>query len=306
MTWTPALGYPDPRLHALSPAADGLFLFNAAVEKLADGSRWAEGPVWFGDHRCLVWSDIPGDRLMRWDEETGAVSVFRSPSHYANGNTRDRQGRLVTCEHQIGRVTRTEPNGSITVIADAHDGRPLNSPNDVVVSADGTVWFTDPHFGLTTPYEGGGDGRERRPGWVYRTDPGSGVVEAVITSLEAPNGLAFSPDERWLYVVDSGDGGLYRWDVEGGGEPTELVAGGDGSPDGFRVDERGNLWCGWGGTAEQNGVRVYSSEGELIGFVELPARCANVAFGGSRGDRLFMACCTSIYALYVGVRGAVV
>ena len=304
MVFTPSENYPDPRLHTLSPAGEGLFLFNAAVEKLADGSRWAEGPVWFGDHRCLVWSDIPNNRLMRWDERTGAVSVFRSPSHYSNGNTRDRYGRLITCEHQTGRVTRTEPDGTLTVLAERHDGRPLNSPNDVVVSADDTVWFTDPHFGLTTRYEGGGDERERRPGWVYRVDPGSGAVEAVITSLEAPNGLAFSPDERFLYVVDSGDGGIYRWDVTGGG-PTLLVPGGDGSPDGFRVDERGNLWCGWGGTLEQNGVRVYAPDGELIAFVELPARCANVAFGGSRGDRLFMACWTSIYALYVGVRAAV-
>lgn len=305
MPFEPTETYPDPRLRVLKPAAEGLFVFNSAVERLADGCRWAEGPVWFGDHGCLVWSDIPNDRMLRWDERSGTVQVFRSPSHYANGNTRDQQGRLISCEHQTARVTRTEPDGTITVLADTHDGRQLNSPNDVVVSSDGAVWFSDPHYGLTARYEGGGADREQRPGWVYRIDPDSGSVDAVVTELEAPNGLALAPDERTLYIVDSGDGGIYRWDVATGGPPTQFVAGGDGQPDGLRVDERGNLWCGWGGSPDDNGVRVYSPDAELIAFIDLPARCANLTFGGLRGDRLFMACCTSIYSVFTGVRGAV-
>ncbi len=195
--------YPDPAVRVLDPRFESCRVPNAAVERIATGFRWVEGPVWFGDHRCLLWSDIPNDRVMRWDEQTGAVSVFRSPSSFSNGNYRDRQGRLVTCEHLTRRVTRTEHDGTIAVLADTVDGRRLNAPNDVVVSADGAVWFTDPGYGIMSGYEGERAELEL-PTRVYRIDPDTGVVETVIESLERPNGLCFSPQETLLYVVDSG------------------------------------------------------------------------------------------------------
>jgi gluconolactonase len=272
--------------------------------------RWAEGPVWFGDLRCLLWSDIPNQRIMRWDEETGAVSVFRKPSNFANGHTRDRLGRLVSCEHGTRRVTRTEHDGSITVLAEGYRGKRLNSPNDVVVKSDGSVWFTDPIFGTLGYYEGFKAVPEV-PTNVYRVDTATGEIEAVVEGIENPNGLAFSPDEKRLYVVECGPAprSIKVFDVDASGRRVSggrvLIDAGPGSPDGFRIDVDGNLWCGWGmGNEELDGVRVFTPEGQAIGHIHLPERCANVCFGGVKRNRLFMAASQSLYAVYVGVKGA--
>jgi gluconolactonase len=307
--WQPATYYPDPAIHALDPRFEKYWLKLSAVERLTTGLRWAEGPVWFGDQRCLIWSDIPNNRMLRWDEESGAVGVFRKPSNNANGNTRDREGRLVTCEHLTRRVTRTEYDGSITVIADRYDGRPFNSPNDVVVKSDGSIWFTDPSFGIDGYYEGEKNDAQLKP-CVYRVDAQSGEITMMIDAFVGPNGLAFSPDESVLYVVESRGTPrkIYAFDVlDGGrklGEPRSLIDAGPGTPDGFRIDVHGNLWCGWGmGDAELDGVRVFTPQGEAIGHIDLPERCANVCFGGRHRNRLFMAASHGLYALYVNTQG---
>src|SRR6478672_8886368 len=200
--WQPATYYPDPAIHALDPRFEKYWLKLSAVERLTTGLRWAEGPVWFGDGRYLLCSDIPNQRIVKWEEETGAVSVFRKPSNFANGNTRDRQGRLVTCEHGGRCVTRTEYDGTITVLMDSFGGKKLNSPNDVVVKSDGAVWFTDPVFGLLGNYEGYKAEPEIEPN-VYRLDPATGKATIVAEGVLGPNGLAFSPDEQILYIVES-------------------------------------------------------------------------------------------------------
>jgi gluconolactonase len=310
--WQPSERYPDPAIEVLDASFEKYRIFSAAVERLATGFRWAEGPVWFGDGRYLLWSDIPNDRIMKWEEETGAVSVFRKPSNFANGHTRDRQGRLVGCEHGGRRVVRTEYDGSITVIADRFQGRRLNSPNDVVVKSDGSVWFTDPAFGILGDYEGH-RAQQELPLNVYRVDPATGEMDAVATELRGPNGLAFSPDERILYVVESRATPhrlIVAYDVGADGRSLSgkrvvVDAGPGGTPDGFRVDVDGNLWCGWGmGSAELDGVMVFSPAGKPIGRIALPERCANVCFGGRNRDRLFMAASKSLYAIYVNTRGA--
>jgi gluconolactonase len=307
--WEPTQRYPDPAIRVLHPSFQHLYLPLAAVERIATGSRWAEGPVWFGDGRYLLWSDIPNDRVMRWDEVTGQVSVFRGPSNNANGNTRDRQGRLVTCEHGGRRVTRTEYDGSITVLMDRHEGKRLNSPNDVVVKSDGSIWFTDPPFGIVGFYQGE-RAEQELPANVYRLDPETGRAEVVADDVNGPNGLAFSPDESRLYVIESRarPRNIRVFDVGSDGKRLSngrvLVDAGEGTPDGFRVDVHGNLWCGWGmGTAELDGVRIFSPEGEAIGHIALPERCANLCFGGKHRNRLFMASCSSIYSLYVNTQG---
>jgi gluconolactonase len=300
--------YPDPAVQIVDQSFAKYRVANAAVERLATGFRWCEGPVWFGDARCLLWSDIPNNRIMRWDEETGAVSVFRKPSSYANGNTRDRQGRLVTCEHDTRRVTRTEYDGTVTVILDRFDGKPLNSPNDVVVKSDDSVWFTDPPYGILSNYEGHVAPVEL-PTNVYRVDR-QGVATVVAGDIPRPNGLAFSPDESRLYVVVSGamPREIRVFDVVDGGSRLAngrvLIDCGTGIPDGFRCDTDGNLWCGWGGGEGQDGVAVFNPEGKLIGRVLLPERTANLCFGGGKRNRLFLASSQSIYSLYVNARGA--
>ncbi len=307
--WQPATFYPDPAIEILDESFARYRLFSAAVERLATGFRWCEGPVWLGDTRQLLWSDIPNDRMMRWDEETGAVSVFRKPSNFANGNTRDRQGRLVTCEHGR-RVTRTEHDGAITVLADRHEGRRLNSPNDVVVARDGAVWFTDPPFGIQGNYEGRVAEPELPPA-VYRLDPETGALAVVADDVPGPNGLAFSPDGGILYVVASRatpNRLILAYDVVDGGHGLAnrrvLIDAGPGTPDGFRVDVDGNLWCGWGmGSPDLDGVMVFNPDGRPIGRVRLPERCANVCFGGPMRNRLFMAASQSIYALSVNTQG---
>ena len=309
--WQPAARYPDPAITALDKRFEAYWIKLAAIERLATGQRWAEGPVWFGDQRCLLWSDIPNNRIMRWDDETGAVSVFRRPSNFANGNTRDRQGRLVSCEHGGRRVTRTEYDGSITVLMDQFDGRPLNSPNDVVVAADGAIWFTDPPFGIMGNYEGHRASPELGQN-VYRIDGETGAASIVADDVLGPNGLCFSPDGRRLYVVESRgvpNRKILSYDVAKDGRSITnkrvLIDAGAGTPDGMRCDVDGNLWCGWGmGDTALDGVMVFAPDGTPIGRIALPERCANLCFGGRANSRLFMASSQSIYALYVNVAGA--
>ncbi|HKH96007.1 MAG TPA: SMP-30/gluconolactonase/LRE family protein [Beijerinckiaceae bacterium] len=296
-------------MEILDPSFANYRIFSAAVERLATGLRWAEGPVWFGDARCLLWSDIPNNRIMRFDEETGGVTVFRKPSDFANGNTRDREGRLVTCEHGGRRVTRTEYDGAVTVLMDSFEGKRLNSPNDVVVKSDGSIWFTDPVFGILGNYEGVQAEPELGQN-VYRIDGQTGEATIVAADVRGPNGLAFSPDESILYLVESRatpNRLILAFDVDGRKLKNQrvFIDAGPGTPDGFRVDVDGNLWCGWGmGSDELDGVMVYNREGGLIGRIKLPERCANVCFGGRRRNRLFMAASQSIYALYVNTQGA--
>lgn len=309
--WTPASRYPDPAVQVLDDSFAKLRLRLAAVERLATGFRWAEGPVWFGDQRCLIWSDIPNNRMMRWDEQTSAVTTFRQPSSHANGNTRDRQGRLVTCEHETRRITRTEYDGSITVLADRFEGKRFNSPNDIVVKSDGTIWFTDPVFGVNSNYESR-KGVSELPQHVYRLDPATGELSVVAEGLDGPNGLAFSPDESRLYIVESlaaPNRLIHAYDVTNGGKALGnrkmLIDCGAGSADGFRVDTAGNLWCGWGmGSDDLDGVMVFNDGGRAIGRIALPERCANLCFGGAMRNRLFMAASQSVYALYVDAQGA--
>ena len=307
--WQPATFYPDPAVQVLDPSFAKYKLNLAAVERLGTGLRWAEGPVWFGDARHLLVSDIPNNRIVKWDEVTGQLSNYRRPSDYANGNTRDRQGRLITCEHGGRRVVRTEHDGSITVLIDRFAGKRLNAPNDVVVKSDGSIWFTDPPFGLMGDYEGN-RAEQELPQTVYRLDPATGAARVIDAEMPGPNGLAFSPDERTLYVVASRaePREIWAYDVVDGERVANrrkfIDAGPEGTPDGFRVDEDGNLWCGWGmGTPELDGVLVFNPAGVAIGRVALPERCANVCFGGRRRNRLFMAASQSIYAVYVNTRG---
>jgi gluconolactonase len=308
--WEPSQVYPDPAVRVLDASFNQFRLPLASVEQLASGCRWSEGPVYVGDGRYVLWSDIPNDRILKWEEETGAVSVFRKTSNNANGNTRDRQGRLVSCEHRGRRVIRTEYDGSTTVLMNHYQGHRLNSPNDVVVKSDGSVWFTDPVFGILGYYEGERADPELPPS-VYRIDGRTGETSIVADDVEGPNGLAFSPDESTLYVVASRaqpTRKILAYDVVGDTRltnPRVFIDAGPGTPDGFRVDVHGNLWCGWGmGDAELDGVRVFNDAGAPIGHIGLPERCANLCFGGRWRNRLFMAASHSLYALYVNTQGA--
>ncbi|MBX9830274.1 MAG: SMP-30/gluconolactonase/LRE family protein [Xanthobacteraceae bacterium] len=301
---------PDPAVKILDKSFEKYRVLLASAERLSQGYSWAEGPVWFGDARCLLWSDIPNNRIMRWDAETGATSVYRQPSNYANGNTRDRQGRLVTAEHGR-RVTRTEYDGRITVLCDRFEGKRLSSPNDVVVKSDDSIWFTDMTAGIDGNWNGE-TGEQELPQRVYRIDGKSG--QATVASdgvVKRPNGLAFSPDEKKLYVIESQplERAIYVFDVDGAklsGGKMLIKCTKEETPDGFRVDRDGNLWCGWGmGTAELDGVRIFNPQGAPIGHIELPERCANVCFGGPKGNRLFMAASHSLYALYVNALGTI-
>ncbi len=307
--WMPSERYPDPAVQILDPRFAKYRLPLAGVERLATGMRWSEGPVYFGDARCVIWSDIPNNRMMRWDEETGGVSIFRKPSNNANGNTRDRAGRLVSCEHLSRRVARTEYDGAISVVCDRFEGKRLNSPNDIVVKSDGSIWFTDPRFGLLSHYEGE-IAESELPMNVYRVDAATGAVSVVADGINAPNGLAFSPDEKKLYIVESRSEPrrILAYDIVGKGDKIAngkilIDSGPNGTPDGFRVDTDGNLWCGWGMTAALDGVRIFSPAGEPLGHIALPERCANVCFGGRQRNRLFMAASHSLYALYVNTQG---
>ncbi|MCP8896188.1 SMP-30/gluconolactonase/LRE family protein [Shinella daejeonensis] len=297
-----------PLYHVDDPRFPHMIVGSARLEELYSGCRWAEGPVWFGDANQLLWSDIPNQRILRWTPG-GGVSVFREPSNFANGLTRDRQGRLVACEHGLRRVTRTEPDGTLTVLAERHAGKPLNSPNDAVVKSDGSIWFTDPTYGILSDYEGYRAVPEQATRNVYRLDPESGAIEAVVTDFNQPNGLAFSPDERVLYVADSGashDETLPRhiraFDVADGrrlenGRVFCLID--EGIPDGIRTDTQGNLWSSAG-----DGVHCFAPDGTRLGKILVPQTVANLTFGGPRRNRLFIAATNSLYAIYVTVTGS--
>jgi gluconolactonase len=311
VAWQPSQRYPDPAVQVLDQSFAKYKLNLAAVERIAHGFRWAEGPVWFGDGRYLLWGDIPNNRILKWEEETGAVSAFRKPSNYANGNTRDRQGRLVTCEHGGRRVTRTKYDGNISVVADNFEGKRLNSPNDVVVKSDGSIWFTDPPFGLLGNYEGKVAQAELGQN-VYRVDGITGAISIVEADVLGPNGLCFSPDESILYLVESRTSPrrIWAYDLADGGKRLTrkrlFLDAGPGTPDGMRCDVDGNIWFGWGmGSAELDGVVIYNPDARLIGRIALPERCANLCFGGLHRNRLFMAASKSVYSLYVNTQGAV-
>ncbi len=279
----------------------------AAVEELYSDCRWAEGPVWFNEHSSLIWSDIPNQRHLRWIEGVG-VSVFRARSNYANGNTRDRKGRLVSCEHHTRRVTRTEPDGSITVLADSYNGKRLNAPNDVVVKSDGPVWCTDPDYGILSDYEGGRAEREQPGCYVYRVDPATGQVDVVVDNFVKPNGLCFNADESQLYIADSGRShnpdGPHHIRVFDVGPDNSLSNGrvfcevDPGVPDGFRLDVHGNLW-----SSCQNGVICFGPDGTPLGKIRIPTMVANLTFGGPRRDRLFITATHALYSVYVATTG---
>ena len=313
----PSSRLPDPRIEVLDDRFLALRLLSGTVERLAGGFYWAEGPVWFGDGRYLLFSDIPNNRILRWDDSSGALSEFRKPSNHANGLARDRQGRLLACEHGTRRVTRTEYDGSITVLASHYKGKRLNSPNDIVCRSDGSIWFTDPPFGILGWWEGE-PATPELPHGVYRIDPATGELAMVLGDLQGSNGLAFSPDEQVLYVVESRampNRKIWAYDVDGATLSNKRVyvdANGHGAYDGIAVDMAGNVWCGWGSngapgsSAEAlDGVVVYDREGRPLAHIHLPERCANVCFGGANNNRLFMASSHSLYALYVNTRGAV-
>ena len=285
------------------------FVGHARVERLWTGARWSEGPAWFPAGRYLVWSDIPNNRLLRWDETDGTVSVFRSPSYNANGNTVDREGRLVSCEHLARRVTRTEHDGSITVIADRYRGMRLNSPNDVVVKSDGSIWFSDPSYGILIDYEGGRAESEIGECHVYRWDPDSQEIEAVATDYMKPNGLAFSVDESHLFISDTGishdENGpahirCHKVNADGTlGKGHVFSECTNGVFDGFRLDSEGRIWSSAG-----DGVHCINRDGKLIGKIHIPEIVANVCFGGPRLNRLFIAGTTSLYSAFLAVNGA--
>ena len=300
------LRYPDPDLVALDPRFRRYILFNTPIQRHHVGTMWAEGPAWNGVGRYVVWSDIPNNRQLRWIEDDDRVTEFRNPSGNSNGNTFDHQGRQISCEHGGRRVVRYEYNGDVTIIADSYEGKPLNSPNDAVSHPDGSIWFTDPPYGILGYYEGN-RAEQEHPLSVYRVDA-DGDIKRVTDDIDAPNGLCFSPDYSLLYVANTGAGQDIRvWDVDGanlrnGRTFAELVdptTGSRTSADGIRCDVDGNVWAG-----ARPGVQIVAPDGVTIGVVRLPEVCANVCFGGTKRNRLFMTASQSLYSVYVGVRGA--
>lgn len=306
--------YPDPAVEAFDPRFRKYIVGTTEIRRLWTGAEWTEGPVYFGDMHCVLFSDVPNNRIMRYDEVTGETTLFRYPSNEANGNTRDRQGRLVSCEQRTRCITRTEYDGSITVLADRYHSKRLNSPNGVVVKSDGTVWFTDPTYGIEGDHEGW-RAKAELPGSVYRYDPRSGTLTVVADDYQQPNAICFSPDEKKLYVSETGGSPscIYVYDVRDGGKVANRRVFHDfadthgGIGDDIRVDEDGNLWCagGWSPDKSFNGVSVLAPDGTAIGRIVLPEVAANLCFGGYEHNRtrLYICASTSLYAVYVGVRG---
>ena len=291
----------DPRFKQVT-------LFNAPLEKLAEGFRWLEGPVWMGDWDALLFQDLPNDRTMMWREATG-VSVWRTPSHYANGQARDAQGRLIACSHRRRALLRTEYDGTLTTLVDRRDGKRLNAPNDVIVAADGAIWFSDPLYGILNDYEGGVQASEQKPA-LYRFDPATGRISVAASDFDGPNGLAFSPDGKRLYVAETGEQRkpdpkqyIRVFSVGEGG----ALSGGEifhkiepGYCDGMKVDVQGNLW-----SSAADGVHCLSPQGDLLGKIRTPYLVANLCFGGPARNRLFIAGSHTLYAIYLNTRGAV-
>jgi gluconolactonase len=301
--------YPDPDIVAIEPAFAKYMMFNSVIYRHYVGCRWAEGPAWNAQGQYLVWSDIPNNRQLRFIEEDAHVSVFRNPSGYSNGNTFDFEGRQISCEHAGRRVVRYEHDGSATVIADKYNGKPLNSPNDAVVHPDGSIWFTDPPYGIMGNYEGNEAKQESKEA-VYRVDK-TGKIELLTNELDKPNGICFSPDYKKLYVVDTGTPrDIQVFDIADNKlrnkkQFTDMKLNGKaGGSDGIRADIDGNIWAAASGGAGYDGVHVFSPAGQRIGLIRLPEICANLCFGGPKRNRLFMTASQSLYSVYVGTRGA--
>ncbi|MDM0117203.1 SMP-30/gluconolactonase/LRE family protein [Variovorax sp. J22R133] len=332
--YKPTQRYPDPAVLILDPGFAKYRIYSSTLEQLGSGMRWAEGPVYFPEGGYLLCSDIPNNRLMKFDEKTGKFGVHKENVNYANGNTRDRQGRLLSCEHSVTRrIVRTEKDGRQTVLADSFEGKRLNAPNDIVVKSDDSIWFTDPLFGISGEWEGSRATPEQATTNVYRIGT-DGKLTAMITDIVNPNGLAFSPDEKKLYVVEwkgTPNRSIWSYDVGADGSlsnKTKFIDPmGPASLDGFRVDRDGNLWVGWGWSGalateptdvaggmkaylplarseDMDGVKIFNAQGKPIGFIKLPERCANLCFGGPKNNRLYMASSHSLYALYVEAHGA--
>lgn len=298
--------YPDPDILALDNRFRRYIVGNTAIKRLYTGAMWSEGPAWNGEGRYLVWSDIPNNVQMRYLEEDNHVSVFRRPSGYSNGNTFDYEGRQLSCQHGGRRVVRYEHSGAVTVIADKFEGKRLNSPNDIAVHPDGGIWFTDPMYGILGNYEGFKANSEVKPA-LYRADPKSGQLEKITDEADGPNGVCFSPDYKKVYLADTGTARqIWVWDLDGksirnGKRFAQLDIPGSGAPtaaDGIRCDADGNIWAG-----ARPGVQVITPSGERIGMIRLPETCANVCFGGTKRNRLFMASSQSLYAVYVNTVG---
>ncbi|GAB4372169.1 MAG: SMP-30/gluconolactonase/LRE family protein [Bryobacter sp.] len=310
--------YPEPDVVVLDPRFAKIKIGNTTIQRLASGFLWAEGPAWHGGGKYLVWSDIPNNRQHRWIEDDGHVSVIHQPAGYSNGNTFDYQGRQISCEHGNRRVLRYELNGTTTVLADKFEGKPFNAPNDAVVHPDGGIWFTDPGYGILLNYEGHKAELQLKEA-VYRIDP-SGSIAKVTDEIGKPNGLCFSPDYTKLYVADTGSTHnpsvpkiIKMWDVVGGKSlrsgkqfcSMELPGKGAGLADGIRADKQGNIYAGAGWVGEgYDGVHVFAPDGQRIGLILLPEICANICFGGTRRNRLFMCGSQSLYAVYLEAEGA--
>lgn len=316
--WKPSLRYPDPVVEVLDPSFRKYRLFSASVEQLATGFRWAEGPAWNAQEGYLVFSDLPNNQMVKWDEKTGKTSALKATSNNSNGNIFDLQGRLITAEHLTRRVIRKELDGSETVLADNYKGKKLNSPNDFAIESDGSVWFTDPPFGIGGYYEGEKATPDLDFHGVYRVDGKTGDLKLVLKDLKGPNGLAFSPDGKYLYIVEGRakpNRLIWKYEVNKNGTLTNKTkffdAVNHGGLDGIKVDEDGNIWAGWGSNGAQgvdpaplDGVICINPKGKIIGHIHTPERCANITFGGKYKNRLFMTCSHSIYSLYVNTRGA--